>query len=85
MSDLLSKIDDELIQLDSVAEKFFNVTPKIARRKAAMATLPVPAFRINGSRKGPFYIRKADLEALLERRYALAKTNMKVMEAAGAT
>ena len=84
MDDLINYIETELVLLDDVAEKFFNVTPKIARRKAATNTLPVPAFRINGSRKGPLYVRKADLEDLLKRRYAAAKKSNQRMLAAGA-
>lgn len=72
MNDILSKLDD-LILLDEIAEPVFNVTPKIARRKAALNTLPVPAFRISGSRKGPLYVRKSDLERFIEGRYQAAK------------
>lgn len=83
MNDLINYIEQELVLLDDVAEKFFNVTPKIARRKAAVNTLPIPAFRINGSRKGPVYVRKADLEALLETRYAAAKKSNQKLASAG--
>jgi hypothetical protein len=84
MSDIINYIEQELVLLDDVAEKFFNVTPKIARRKAATNTLPIPAFRINGSRKGPIYVRREDLEALLKRRYDSAKASNQRMLAAAA-
>ena len=83
MNDILSKLDD-LILLDEIAEPVFNVTPKIARRKAALNTLPIPAFRINGSRKGPLYVRKSDVEDLIESRYQAAKKAQGRMVMAGA-
>ena len=79
MTDLL----DALVPLDDIAQQFFNVTPKIARRKAALNSLPVPAFRINGSRKGPLYVKKSDLEAMVQRRYDEAKASNARMYAAG--
>lgn len=72
MNNTLSTMED-LIRLDEIAESVFHVTPKIARRKAALNTLPVPAFRISGSRKGPLYVRKSDLERFIEERYQAAK------------
>ena len=84
MNELLQYIENELVLLDDVAEKFFNLSAKIARRKAALNTLPVPAFRINGSRKGPLYVRRADLEDLMEQRYRKAKESNQKMIAAGA-
>lgn len=80
----LNNILDGLVPLDDIAQPFFNVTPKIARRKAAMNVLPVPAFRINGSRKGPLYVKKADLEVLVKKRYHDAQTANTRMIAAGA-
>ena len=73
-----------LVLLDEVAQPFFNITPKIARRKAALNLLPVPAFRINGTRKGPLYVKQADLEAVVQRRYEQAKASNNRMVAAGA-
>lgn len=75
---------DDLVPLDDIAQQFFNVTPKIARRKAALNILPVPAFRINGSRKGPLYVKRIDLEAMVQRRYDEAKASNARMVAAGA-
>lgn len=84
MNDLIDYIEKELVPLDEVAQKVFSVSPHIARRKAALNSLPVPAFRINGSRKGPLYVRRADLENLLESRYKAAKEANRRMLAAGA-
>ena len=62
----------EIQRLDEVCERLFGLKPEWARRKAVLGTLPVPAFRLNESRKGPFFVRKADLDALVEKRAASA-------------
>lgn len=84
MSDILNKLDEELVKLDDIAQKFFNVSPNIARRKAALNALPVPAFRINGGRKGPLFVRKADLDQLLKERFSEAQRQHREMQLAGA-
>lgn len=65
--------DEDLIPLDEICEKWFGVTPKIARRKAALGTLPVPAFRLSGTRRGPLFVSKAALDQLVADRQAKAK------------
>lgn len=70
MNDVTTCMDKHLVRLDEIAESVFHVTPKIARRKAAAGTLPIKAFRISGSRKGPLYVRREDLERLITRRAA---------------
>jgi hypothetical protein len=63
---------DELMKLDDVCGLLFGLKPVIARRKAALGQLPVPAFRLNDARKGPFLLRKSDVDALVERRAGAA-------------
>lgn len=84
MNPALDALTQDLIPLEDVCEKMFNVNITVARRKAALNTLPVPAFRISNSRKGPLYVRKTDLAALLEARYKKAHGAQQRMEAAGA-
>lgn len=64
---------DDLVKLDDIAEMVFNITPKIARRKAAANTLPIPAFRITGGGRGPWYVRREDVQALIAGSYGAAK------------
>ena len=66
-------IIEKLVTLDEVAESVFGISPVVARRKAAQHTLPVPAFRINSGRKGPLYVRREDIESLVNSRYEAAK------------
>lgn len=64
--------DDNLLRLDEICKKYFNIAPKNARRKAALNTLPVPAYRLTSSGKGPFYVSKDVLETYLTARIANA-------------
>jgi hypothetical protein len=66
MFDASQILGTDLLLLDDVAEPVFHLSPRCAKRKAAAHTLPVPAFRINGTRKGPLYVRKSDLEKMVE-------------------
>lgn len=45
-------LGENMLPLADIAKPVFNITPRIAQRKAATNTLPVPAFRIGGTRKG---------------------------------
>lgn len=84
ITDLLKKIETELVPLDEICVPFFNNKPVVARRKAALNQLPVPAFRLGDARRGPLYVRKSDLEALAERRYKEAHSAHSKMVEAGA-
>lgn len=55
-------LGSEPLALDEITESVFNHTIRCARRRAETYTLPVPAFRINGSRKGPLYVRKSGID-----------------------
>lgn len=64
---------DDLLELDTIAEKFFGINPKLARRKAALGKLPVVAFRLGNTQKGPLFVRKSDVDALVAARSEKAK------------
>ena len=51
-------LGENMLPLAEIAKPVFNITPRIAQRKAATNTLPVPAFRIGGTRRGPLYVLK---------------------------
>lgn len=76
--------DDNLLLLDDVCKKFFNLTPKIAYRKAAVGTLPVPAFRLTATHRGPMYVQKDVLESHMATQIASATKLNNQMRAAGA-
>lgn len=83
MGEIMDMLKD-LVPLDEVATPVFNLTVKAARHRAALNMLPVPAFRLNGGRRGPLYIHKADLEAHLANIQAKARAANQLMVAAGA-
>ena len=76
-----SILGENMLALDEIAKPVFNITPRIAQRKAATNTLPVPAFRIGGTRKGPLYVLKDDLEKWLSDRANHAKAQHRKMQA----
>lgn len=82
--DEINQMLKNLVPLDEVAMSVFNLTKKAARHRAALNTLPVPAFRLSGGKRGPLYIHKADLESYLEVVYAKAKQANQRMVLAGA-
>ncbi len=59
---------EDFLRLDEISEDYFSLQPHIARRKAALGTLPIPAFRLNNTRKGPLYVTKEALEAYVQSR-----------------
>lgn len=83
MDEIMDMLKD-LVPLDEVATPVFNLTVKAARHRAALNMLPVPAFRLNGSRRGPLYIHKTDLEGYLNGVIAKAKAANQQMAKAGA-
>jgi len=74
---------NELLNLSLICEQYFNLSERIAQRKAANGLLPVPAFRLSGTRKGPFYVRKVDLDAHEQRQFEKASQLNSRMRQAG--
>jgi len=75
-------MSEELLLLTDVCLKYFGVTERIAQRKASLGLLPVPAFRLTGTRKGPLYIRQSDLDLHIQNQIAKAQTlNSRMREA----
>ena len=68
MSEFTGEVMDKLVKLEDICKDLFGITPKIARRKAALGKLPVKAFRLSGSRKGPLYVLKDDVREYIESR-----------------
>lgn len=63
---------DDLLRLDDIATEYFNLSPLCAIRKAALGTLPIPAFRLTSTGRGPMYVTKASLAAYVEGRISAA-------------
>ena len=59
---------DDLLRLDDIATEYFNIIPLVARRRAANGELPVPAFRLANTGRGPYFVRKDDLQKYVDSR-----------------
>lgn len=77
-------MDKELLKLEDICEKYFGVSPRIARHKAALGTLPIPAFRLTNSGRGPLFVDKEALDTWVEDRIAKASKLHKQMAAVAA-
>ncbi|WP_342620827.1 hypothetical protein [Rhodoferax sp. GW822-FHT02A01] len=73
---------DDLLLLSDIC-KDLGLSDLVARRKASLGLLPVPAFRLSGTQKGPLYVRKADFEAHVKRQAERAAALNKKMREAG--
>lgn len=64
--------DTNLIPLADICKSHFDLSFVVARRRFAAGTLPIKAFRLNNSRRGPIFVHRADLDALIARRRGVA-------------
>ena len=60
-------MSEDLLLLKNVCTEMFGLSERIALRKASLGLLPVPAFRLSGTRKGPMYVRQCDLDSFVQR------------------
>jgi len=75
--------EEKRLLLSDICQEYFGITERIAQRKASMGLLPVPAFRLTGTRKGPLYVRQADLDDHVKREYEKAQRLNSQMRKAG--
>jgi hypothetical protein len=59
---------NDLVLLKDICNPYFGMTFEVARRRHALGTLPIKAFRLNDGRRGPLYVHNDDLQKLIERR-----------------
>ena len=75
-------MNEDYVPLDTICDDLFNLTPRIARRKAANNMLPVPAFRLTNTQRGPFYVLKSDVDKWVSNRIEKAKQSHRTMRLA---
>ena len=75
--------ENKRLLLSEVCMEYFGITERIATRKASNGLLPVPAFRLTGTRKGPLYVMQSDLETHVQRQYEKAQKLNAQMRTAG--
>lgn len=73
----------ERVLLSEVCQEYFGLTERIAQRKGSLGLLPVPAFRISGTRKGALYVLQSDLDAHVKSQYEKAQKLNSQMRSAG--
>jgi len=76
-------MNQELLLLAGVCEEYFGLSERVANRKASLGLLPIPAFRLSGTRKGALYVRKVDLDAHVQRQIEKAAALNEKMRRAG--
>ena len=65
-------INQTLLRLDDIAEQYFNITPLIAKRKVALGILPIPAFRMTDTGRGPLFVTQESLQSYVDKRIQAA-------------
>lgn len=74
---------DKRLLLADVCMEYFGITERIATRKASNGMLPVPAFRLSGTRKGPLYVLQSHLDQHVQRQIEKAEKLNSQMRNAG--
>lgn len=64
---------DTVIPVDSICEKYLNLTPPEARRRALLNKLPFPTFRVVESQKAPIMVKLTDLASHIDRKHKQAE------------
>lgn len=74
---------NDLIQLTEICDAL-GMQERVAKAKAAAGLLPFPAFRLSGTRKGPWYVKRDELESYIEAKAESAsKLHSQMRSAAG--
>jgi hypothetical protein len=66
-ADPLTPNSQGLIPLEALCP-LLGMKFEVARRKHSLGTLPVKAFRLNDTRRGPLFVHVDDLEKVIARR-----------------
>ncbi|EMI4429600.1 pyocin activator PrtN family protein [Providencia rettgeri] len=70
---LMAEFETSQVPLSVVAEKFLNLTPAYADKKAALCELPFPTYRDDSSQKAPRMVHIADLAEWIDKQRRVAK------------
>lgn len=67
---LMSLYRSPTIRLDEICERYLNLSPAEATKRAARAELPFPVFKLNDSRKAPWCVSAEVLGAWIDKAQA---------------
>ena len=74
---------NDLIQLSEICSAL-GMTERVAKDRAAAGRLPFPAFKLSGTRKGPWFVKKDDLDSWIKAKSDTAsKLHSKMRSASG--
>ena len=73
-------IENKLLRLEDVAGEYFGLSPAIAKRKAALGALPVPAFRLADTGRGPLFVTEEALQGYVNSKIEAAAKLHKQMQ-----
>ena len=60
------------VRLEDICEHYLNLSPTVARQRAALNTLPFATFRMNGSAKAPLMVKISDLAKHIDQQHQVA-------------
>lgn len=61
---LIAEYGTAEIPLERICERYLGIGEKVAKERAAAATLPLPAYKT--ARNAPWHVRAADLAAMID-------------------
>jgi len=64
LESLLSEYGGNEIPVEQICERYFGLSLKVAKERAALATLPIPAYRT--APKAPWHVRATDLANFID-------------------
>jgi hypothetical protein len=65
--ELLAVYRAPVVQVESICEKYLNLSWHTAKARAALNLLPFPTFRMGDSRKAPLLVRVGDLAEYIDK------------------
>ncbi len=65
--------EEKRLLLANICQEYFGISERVAMRKASMGLLPVPAFRLSGTKGAPWFVMQVDLEAHINHQHELSK------------
>lgn len=60
------------VRLEAICEHYLNLSPVVARQRAALNTLPFPTFRMTDSGKAPLMVKIVDLAKHIDATHEVA-------------
>lgn len=65
--ELLAVYRAPVVQVESICEKYLNLSWHTAKTRAALNALPFPTFRMSESKKAPLLVRVGDLAEYIDK------------------